>query len=127
MTDRRALLIDDDEDLRDTVAQVLAEHGWVTEGYAEGDAALARLRAAGEPPPDLVLLDMMMPVMNGWQFLEEKRVDARLAGIPVVLMSASRMRDDASQDIAAVLQKPFSIDALLQCIERAIDRVRESR
>jgi CheY-like chemotaxis protein len=74
--------------------------------------------APAEPCPDLLLLDMMMPVMSGWQFLEEKRVDARLAGIPVVLMSASRMRAD-SQDVAAVLLKPFSIDALLQCIERA--------
>jgi CheY-like chemotaxis protein len=113
------LLIDDDDDLRETITQVLQDRGWVPEGYGEGNAALARLRAATKPAPDLVLLDLMMPVMDGWQFLEEKRADARLAGIPVVLMSASRLPDDPSYCVTAVLRKPFSIDALVETVDRA--------
>jgi CheY-like chemotaxis protein len=116
----RALLIDDDDDLRETLTLVLRERGWVTEAYGEGTAALHRLRATTEPAPDLLLLDLMMPTMDGWQFLEEKRGDARLARIPVVLMSASRLPADPSQSIAAILQKPFSIDALVKTVERAI-------
>jgi CheY-like chemotaxis protein len=121
MSERRALLIDDDEDLRDTIALVLTEQGWTTEVYGEASAALERLRAEAQPRPDILLLDLMMPVMSGWQFLEEKREDARLADIPVVLMSASRMQPDSSHDVAAILQKPFSIDVLLRSIDRAID------
>jgi CheY-like chemotaxis protein len=120
----RALLIDDDDDLRETLTLVLAERGWVTEAYGEGNAALERLRAATEPAPDLLLLDLMMPTMDGRQFLEEKRADARLAGIPVVLMSASRLADDPDQCVAAVLQKPFSIDALVKTVEQALAQAR---
>jgi CheY-like chemotaxis protein len=116
----RALLIDDDDDLRDTLTLVLTERGWVTEAYGEGSAALERLRAATEPAPDLLLLDLMMPSMDGWQFLEEKGGDARLAGIPVVLMSASRLPADSHEHVAAILQKPFSIEALLTTVERAV-------
>jgi CheY-like chemotaxis protein len=116
----RALLIDDDDDLRETLTLVLRERGWVTEAYGEGPAALDRLRATTEPAPDLLLLDLMMPTMDGWQFLEEKRGDARLARIPVVLMSASRLPADSCQRVEAFLQKPFSIDALIRTVEGAI-------
>jgi CheY-like chemotaxis protein len=116
----RALLIDDDDDLRETLTQVLRERGWVAEAYCEGNAALARLRDATEPAPDLLLVDLMMPIMSGWQFLEATRADAHLAGIPVVLMSASRLPADPDHCVAAVLQKPFSIDDLLKTVERAV-------
>jgi CheY-like chemotaxis protein len=116
----RALLIDDDDDLRETLTQVLRERGWVAEAYGEGNAALARLRDATEPAPDLLLVDLMMPIMSGWQFLEARRSDARLAEIPVVLMSASPIPTDPDLCVAAVLQKPFSIDALFNTVERAL-------
>jgi CheY-like chemotaxis protein len=119
---RRVLLIDDDDDLRDALTIVLRERGWLAEAYAEGTAALARLRAAAEPAPDLLLLDLMLPIMNGWQFLEAMRGDVRLAAIPVVLMSASRIPADPNQRVAAVLQKPFSVEALVKTAERAVRR-----
>jgi CheY-like chemotaxis protein len=116
---RHALVIDDDEDLRVTVAQVLADHGWVTEGYGEGVSALARLRAEPLVLPSLLLLDLMMPVMNGWQFLKEKRGDPRLAPIPVVLMTAGRPTPQSDEGVVSVLQKPFSVEALVEATERA--------
>ena len=117
---RRVLLIDDDDDLRETLSLVLRERGWVTEAYGDGQAALARLRAATGPAPNLLLLDLMMPIMSGWQFLEATRGDARLAGIPVGLMSASRIPADPDPCAAAVLQKPFSVEALVKTVERAV-------
>jgi CheY-like chemotaxis protein len=116
---RRVLVIDDDDDLRDTLTHVLRQGGWVTEAYGEASAALARLRAETEPAPDVLLLDLMMPNMSGWQFLEAKCEDARLAGIPVVLISASRVPADPNPCVAAVLRKPFPIDALVKTVERA--------
>jgi CheY-like chemotaxis protein len=69
------------------------------------------------PLPDVILLDLMMPVMNGWQFREEQKKDPRLAAIPVVVLSAdSSLRDKAGLFGGKYLSKPVNIESLLGMI-----------
>src|SRR5204863_872330 len=79
------LVVGDDDDLRETVQVVLEESGLRVTVAANGRAALEQLRAGARP--SLILLDLMMPEMNGWQFLEHARKDATLGSIPIVIMT----------------------------------------
>src|SRR4051812_24383918 len=79
------LVVDDDAVLRESVQEGLQSEGWITAGAADGAEALQFARDRG---PRLILLDLEMPVMNGWQFLERRRADRALARVPVVIMSA---------------------------------------
>src|SRR5690349_16993945 len=91
---RRVLVVDDDADIRETVSLILEDEGYEVQSAQDGAAALGVLRAG--PLPDVILLDLMMPVMNGWQFREQQTRDPRLAAIPVVVLSAdSSLRDKA--------------------------------
>jgi CheY-like chemotaxis protein len=75
-------------------------------------------------PPDLILLDYLMPVMSGSQFLARRRWNARLRGIPVVILSAwNRQWAGARLDAVEVLSKPVDLDRLLSLVKRACDRV----
>jgi CheY-like chemotaxis protein len=115
MSDReRMLVVEDDDDLRVTIAQILADD-WDVEGCANGRAALERLRDTARPPLAMIVLDVMMPIMNGWQFLEEKGRDPGLAGIPVVLMTAGRAT--GCDGVAAQVRKPFTVDELKRVLE----------
>jgi CheY-like chemotaxis protein len=114
----RVLLVDDDEDLRCTVAQLLADSGWEAEEAANGQTALERLADPSRPRFDVILLDVMMPVMSGWQFLEQRRANAAAATVPVVLMTASRSPDARAGDVAAHLRKPFQMDQLFAVLAR---------
>ena len=89
------LVVDDDSDVREALGEVLAEEGYDTRLFESGRAALAFLRGGGDP--SLILLDMMMPEMNGWQFREEQLKDERLRDIPVVVITASRVEPDGIQ------------------------------
>ena len=85
------LVVDDDADLRQTLQLLLDDSGYRVTAAASGQAALDQLLAGARP--DLILLDLMMPEMNGWQFLERARADASLAAIPVVIMTARKAAD----------------------------------
>ena len=108
----RVLVVEDDDDIRSLLAELLEEEGYEVVSAADGRQGLDR---AHERPPDLILLDLMMPVMNGWEFREEQRRDPVLAGVPVVVVSAAAR---ASIDASQVLTKPFSVDDLLEAVER---------
>lgn len=115
------LVVDDDKDLRTTLAHVLADEGYRLLEAANGKEALEKLRS-GERP-DVILLDLMMPLMNGAQFRRVQLEDPALASIPVVVMTAAGGRALASiADLAPsqVLEKPVGLDALLQAIDAAI-------
>jgi CheY-like chemotaxis protein len=116
----RILLIEDDPGLRDTLAEVLSERGYQVTCAADGVAALVEL---GEhPPPSVILLDLAMPVMDGWTFRAEQRRDPRIASIPTIVLSASLGADPRAVqglDAAAALSKPFDLDTLLRAVERA--------
>ncbi len=115
-TPRTILVVDDDTDLRETLGELLSEEGFATRLFENGRTALDFLR--GGERPTLILLDLMMPEMNGWQFREEQLRDVALRDIPVVVMTASRGFE--GQGIAAeeILYKPIGLGELIEAVER---------
>ena len=108
----RVLVVEDDDDIRSLLAELLEEEGYEVVSAADGRQGLDR---AHERPPDLILLDLMMPVMNGWEFREEQKRDPAIAGVPVVVVSAAaRATIDASQ----VNANPFTLEDLHEAVER---------
>src|SRR5438445_696734 len=86
--ERDVLLVDDDFEICDTLSQLLQDEGYSVATASNGLEALHYLR--GATLPRLILLDLMMPVMNGWQFRHEQQRDPELASIPLVVLSADR-------------------------------------
>jgi CheY-like chemotaxis protein len=112
------LIIEDDADLRDTLAEVLALEGYKVHRAANGLQALQLLRL--HPPPAVILMDLMMPVMDGWVFRSLLKQDPVLGQIPVVVMSAvapSGLRE-ASLDAVGFLPKPVDMDDLFTLVAR---------
>ena len=99
------LLIEDDHDLRNTLAEVLGANGHVVHAAEHGQEALELLR--GGCHPGLILLDMVMPVMDGRRFLELKIADPALATIPVVILSATERQ--LCPGAVALLAKPIAL------------------
>jgi CheY-like chemotaxis protein len=118
---KHILVVDDDADIRDTLAQVLEDEGYQVSSASNGLEALERLRTSSTIPA-LILLDLMMPVMNGWQFNEERKKDGRLGGIPLVVVTAAGDARDRAASIQAVriIQKPIRLEDLLEVIQTAI-------
>ena len=117
----RILIVEDDGDIREVVAQILEHHGYQVEGAADGEQALALLREGG--PPHLILLDLMMPGMNGWSFHAELLREKTLAAIPVVILSGV---DDPSAAASAMgaagaLGKPVFVPDLLAMVESLLE------
>ena len=112
--DRPVLVVDDEPDVRDLLRTLLEMEGYRVVCAANGREALAHL--AREPRAGLVLLDLAMPVMDGFGFRSEMLRDPRLADIPVIIVSAMRPRDDpvAMLQPAAVVPKPVDAEALLE-------------
>jgi CheY-like chemotaxis protein len=109
---KRVLVVEDDDDIRSTLAELLESEGYEVASAPDGMQGLAR---AQERTPDLILLDLMMPVMNGWEFREQQKRDPAIAGVPVVVVSAIWR---ASIDASEVIAKPFSIDQVLDAVQR---------
>jgi len=108
------LVVDDNPEIRSSLEEVLGEEGYAVVGVADGQEALDYLTANEEPR--VILLDLMMPVMDGWQFRAEQKKNPKLANIPVIVISAMA---DAAQDIGAerVLSKPLSPEILLRAVK----------
>ncbi|ABS25035.1 response regulator [Anaeromyxobacter sp. Fw109-5] len=121
-THRSILLIEDDSGIRDTVAECLASEGYEVAPVENGREALSWLRNTSRrntARPDLIMVDLVMPVMNGAQFIEELRGDASLRDIPIVLMTAASPSSAMPLPRAdAYLAKPFDLGALLDTVER---------
>ena len=113
------LIVDDEPDVRDAIAGVLDDQGYATVTARHGAEALSLLRA-GEVRPDVILLDIMMPEMDGWQFRSLQCQDERLCAIPVVVLSANELARAAAFDmgVAAFLKKPVKLDALLATLRK---------
>src|SRR2546430_14719218 len=114
---KKILLVDDDAAIQESLLALLADEGYDVCATRDGQDALDILRAH---PPDLIILDLMMPVVDGWQFRTIQRADPNLSEIPVIVISA-----DASAKARAIhadhyLRKPFSGDDLLLAIERTL-------
>ena len=112
------LVVEDDSDIRFGLAVVLEDEGYQVITAADGREALDVLRT-GPVPPCLILLDLMMPRMDGWQFRTEQRRDPALASVPVVILSAAGdlAAHTANLGAAAVLQKPINISEMLGLIQ----------
>ncbi|MBK7863433.1 MAG: response regulator [Archangiaceae bacterium] len=106
------LIVDDDEDIREALGEVLADLGYAVVKARNGREALSLVRGLPQPP-QLILLDLMMPVMNGWQFLEAHGTDHEVASIPVVVMTAARQSAVDAPAVKAVLRKPIAYDDLV--------------
>ena len=113
---RRVLVVDDDPDILDALSEILEVEGYEVQRARNGREALQRLEQA---PPDLVLLDLMMPVMDGWEFARSLNPDARP---PIIVLSADRNVSVKAQEIGALgwLAKPFELSELLAVVRRAI-------
>jgi len=102
--------VDDDADIREALEELLADSGYSVMTAGNGRQALDLL--ADEPLPSVILLDMMMPVMDGYEFLEAQRNDQRLASIPVAVLTASRSPDLKRIGSAQVFTKPICFSDL---------------
>jgi CheY-like chemotaxis protein len=113
---KRLLVVDDDDDIRESLSDLLQTEGYEVATARQGLDALTQLRKG--LLPSLILLDLMMPQMNGWEFLEARSADAALAGLPVVVLSADTKPLATDAAVCGRLAKPFKIAELLAIVER---------
>jgi len=118
-TAQRILIVDDEALLREALAYALRDEGYVTLEAANGREAVERVASER---PDLVLMDVMMPVLDGRQALHLIRSAQPWAMTPVVMMSAAVGRELLDASIAGYLAKPFDIDRLIQLVVTLIGR-----
>jgi CheY-like chemotaxis protein len=120
---KHVFVVEDDRDIRESVVEVLEDEGYLVSAASDGREGLLLLRRA-TPKPDLILLDLMMPIMNGFQFREEQRKDPELAAIPVVVITADVNARAKAESLGAAgfVQKPVKIQPLLDIIEQHLPR-----
>jgi CheY-like chemotaxis protein len=118
------LVVDDDRDLAEGLAELLEDEGFNVVTAADGYAALDHLRRGLRPCA--ILLDLMMPRMNGWEFRHEQLQDADLKEIPIVVVSAARLDAAAKAQLGDVdyVSKPPSLPRLLAAVRRHCDETR---
>jgi CheY-like chemotaxis protein len=110
------LIVEDDADMRESLGEILQFEGYRVAGAANGREALNHLRQA--EAPCLILLDLMMPVMSGWEFREQQRQEPGIAEIPVAVLTGVRNSADQITALGAVgyCQKPVDLHALLATV-----------
>jgi CheY-like chemotaxis protein len=116
---RSVLLVEDDPDIRASLEEALEWEGYRVVTAANGRDALARLPRMARPC--LILLDLMMPVMNGWEFADALEKNDRLAAIPIVVVTAfADQAGDKKSSIGTgeVVRKPVDLDVLLRLVRR---------
>jgi CheY-like chemotaxis protein len=111
------LVVDDDQEILNLLELALSDEGYTVSCARNGQEALDMLESER---PGLILLDLMMPVMNGWALCQELKRDERLSGIPIVLMSADRRLDRKVREAQADdhLRKPFDLATLYEVVLR---------
>lgn len=113
MSPRSVLVVDDDVDIREILAETLAETGFDVTTASNGLEALTAVRRM-KVRPAVILLDLMMPVMDGYGFLEQRGLDPVLASIPIAIVTAGHGVDGARLgDDVPILRKPFDVPQLL--------------
>ena len=115
------LVVDDDPDILEALSEILEAEGFRIQRARHGREALEKL----EPePPKLILLDLMMPVMDGWEFAHQLRQRPQGATIPIIVLSADRNVGAKAREIGAVghLAKPFELNELLNMVTASLPR-----
>jgi len=125
MKEGRVLVVDDEPMVRETLGQMLTDEGYVVDLAVDGETALDRVHAAR---PDAILLDLMMPGMNGRQFLQALRDDVAYRDVPVLIMTAVHGLEVNLTTLGAseVVEKPFNADELLNKVALAVYRSRDA-
>jgi CheY-like chemotaxis protein len=111
---RSVLIVEDDPDALEALGDLLDSHGYAVASARNGAEALELLGRS--PLPGLIVLDLLMPTMDGWEFRRRQKKDPRIANIPVVVVSASSAAKPIDAD--SILRKPVNIDRLLETIAR---------
>jgi len=109
------LVVDDDPDIRESLREVLEDEGYAVACVGNGREALDYLHR--EPRPRVILLDLMMPVMDGWQFRREQKRDPAIADIPLIVITATGKRP-VLIDAEELVMKPLDLGRLFEAIER---------
>lgn len=119
MSRQPILIVDDDGDVRELVGELLEEEGYAVADAPNGQVALELMRSGFRPA--LILLDLMMPELDGWGFRDEQMRDPELRQVPVIIASASGFsRESIAAELAPaeVLPKPYHADNLLAAVRR---------
>jgi CheY-like chemotaxis protein len=121
MPRKHLLVVEDDADAREVMVEALEDQGYSVASVQDGAEALLYL-CVGEAPPDLILLDLMMPDMDGEQFRAEQLKLREYAQIPVAVLSAHNKGEELAKQMGAVgfVRKPLSIDVLVGLVERVL-------
>jgi CheY-like chemotaxis protein len=117
--ERVVLVVEDDESIRNVIIDVLRDHGFRVVTAANGAEALDQLEATR---PDVMVLDLLMPVMHGWDFMESYADPTGGMVIPIVVVSVNPAlpRSFNRFGVRSVIGKPFKVDDLLKQVERAV-------
>jgi CheY-like chemotaxis protein len=112
------LIIDDNQDFRSPLQHLLREEGYSVSTASNGQEALAFLR--NHPLPCLILLDLMMPVMNGWEFRNEQLKDSQLSSVPTVLLTGMLSLEEVSDTLhpAGYISKAAPYETILETVQR---------
>ncbi len=121
----RIALVEDDADAREVLADLLRDEGYEVVAFGDGAEAFKALRAA--PAPDLILLDLRLPGMDGWEFRVHQKREPRLARTPVIALSADRSSQAQAIDADEFLEKPPRLEKLLSTITGVLERAAERR
>lgn len=112
----KVLVIEDDRTLRESLCEALQLEGFTVDGVENGEAGLRYLRNGQRPC--VILLDLMMPIMDGWAFRRETLKDPALAGIPVVVMTAARPEREPIAPVKAILAKPLEMEIVVDELQK---------
>jgi two-component system, chemotaxis family, chemotaxis protein CheY len=117
---KQILLIEDDSDILDALTELLSMEGFSVQSANNGKEGLDYLQS-GADLPKLILVDLMMPIMDGQQFLREKAADKRLQGLPTIVMSADssfHKNPNILNAAVALVKKPIDIDQFVSTIKK---------
>ena len=122
---KRIICVEDEPEMIDLIRLILNRHGFEVEGAEGGIKGIEMIRKS---PPDLVLLDLMMPDMDGWEVYQQMKADEKTNNVPVIVVTAKAQNIDKvlGLHIAKVddyISKPFSPQALLDSVEKVLSKV----
>lgn len=116
---KQVLIVEDDASIREELADLLVQDGYDVVQAGDGRDAIERLRWGLRP--EVILLDLRMDVMTGWQFREEQRKEPAIADIPVIAMTTGRWKPEDLRDFPEQVTKPIDMDRLSDLLDRYCD------